>query len=275
MREAHGRAVGYRVGHPSDSQVELVKPFSVVVALVQVSREASSNIVGGTGKRVEVHHFPMSTFVLVVHTPVYDNLCSTDNVNDDVLGGGAEVRGPAVNEGYFNEPWFFGHFPLKCSRESASVIAGIQAASRRAAKLVARTELPTMIVLWSRTISLWMVLLTDVWTPRGLDLLLVCKVTCCRLAVLLDLEGVLLPPLFPFLDLAQDLSFSIALTTALTISATLSSLDLLLGLPRELDLERKRFWVCFPFPCPGECGVLPCFLCWFSSGLCMAEPDIF
>ena len=111
IREAHGRAVGSRVGHLSDSGAELVKPRSVVIALFQVSREASSDIVGGTGKRVEVHHVAMSTFVLVVHTPVHDNLSSTDHVDDDLLGGGTEFRGPAVIEGYFYESWFFSHFP--------------------------------------------------------------------------------------------------------------------------------------------------------------------
>ena len=74
-----------------------------------------------------------------------------------------------------------------------------------------------MMILWLRTFSLWMVWLTDAWAPRELDLLLVCEEAFCWVALLLDLEGVLLRPLFPFLDLARDLSFSIALTTALTI----------------------------------------------------------
>ena len=39
IREAHGRAVGSRVGHLSDSGAELVEPRSVVIALFQVSRE--------------------------------------------------------------------------------------------------------------------------------------------------------------------------------------------------------------------------------------------
>ena len=75
----------------------------VVIVLFQVSREASSDIVGGTGKRVEVHHFAVSSFVFVVHTPVYDNLSSADHFDDDLLGGGTEVRSPAVNEGHFYE----------------------------------------------------------------------------------------------------------------------------------------------------------------------------
>ena len=43
-------------------------------------------------------------------TPVYNNLCITDHVDDDLLWGGTEVSGPAVNEGSFYESWFFGHF---------------------------------------------------------------------------------------------------------------------------------------------------------------------
>ena len=74
--------------------------------------------------------------------------------------------------------------PLKLLSEASSVTAGIQVASRRAARLDARSELPTMIVVWLRTTSLWTVLLTD-GAPR------VFEVVCCRVAVLLDLEGVL------------------------------------------------------------------------------------
>ena len=95
---------------------------------------------------------------------------------------------------------------------------------------------------------MWMVLFTEV--PREFDLLLVCEGVFCWVALLLDLEGVVSRPLFPFLDLARDLSSSIALKTALTISVTLSSLGFLLGLPRELDLEQLRFCVWFPFPPP-------------------------
>ena len=88
---------------------------------------------------------------------------------------------------------------------------------------------------------MWMVLLTEVVDPREFDLLLV-RGSFCWVDLLLDLERVLLLPLFPFLDLARDMSPSIALTMALTISVTLSSFAFLFGLPRELDLEWLHFW---------------------------------
>ena len=76
-----------------------------------------SDIVGGVGEWVEVHHLTVSSFVFVVHTPVYDNLSSADHFDDDLLRGGTEVRGPAVNEGYFYESRNFCHSPLEmCER---------------------------------------------------------------------------------------------------------------------------------------------------------------
>ena len=88
---------------------------------------------------------------------------------------------------------------------------------------------------------MWTVLLTEVLDPREFDLLLVRGSFCC-VDLLLDLERVLLPPLFPCLVLARDLLFSIALTMALTISVTLSSFVFLLGLPRGWELERLCLW---------------------------------
>ena len=88
---------------------------------------------------------------------------------------------------------------------------------------------------------MWTVLLTEVLDPQEFDLLLV-RGFFCWVDLLLDLERVLLLPLFPCLDLARDLSFSMALTTALTISVTLSSFAFLLGWPQGLELERLRFW---------------------------------
>ena len=121
---------------------------------------------------------------------------------------------------------------------------------------------------------MWTVLLTEVLDPQEFDLLLVREGFFCWVALLLDFERVLVQPLFPFLDLACDLSFSNVLTTALTISVTLPSFAFLWGLPRELDLERLRFGFWLPFPRPGEREFLePCCLFWFSVGLCSAEPD--
>ena len=117
-----------------------------------------------------------------------------------------------------------------------SVTAEISSASSRAAMLTARSELPTMMILWSKTFALWTVLCTEL--PREFDLLLLFEADFCWVALLLDPFGVVSRPLFPF-DLARDLS-SIALQTALTISET-SSFCFLLGLPRELDWERLRF----------------------------------
>ena len=72
---------------------------------------------------------------------------------------------------------------------------------------MARSEFPTMIILWSMTLSVWTVLFTEDLAPRECDLLLVCEGVFCWVALLLDLERVLVRPLFPSLDQARDLSF--------------------------------------------------------------------
>ena len=89
---------------------------------------------------------------------------------------------------------------------------------------------------------MWTVLVSEGFDPREFYLLRVRGWFFCWVELLWDLEQVLLLPLFPVFYLAPDLSPSIALTTALTISVTLSSFAFLLGLPRELELERLRFW---------------------------------
>ena len=74
------------------------------MALVKISGKASGHIVGGLRERQEEHHFTMGSIVSVMHTPVCNNVASAEHWNDDLLRGGTEVRGPAVNEGYFYEP---------------------------------------------------------------------------------------------------------------------------------------------------------------------------
>ena len=111
--EAHGCTVGNCHGHLCDPGAELIKPCGFVLALIKISREASGYVIGGVGEWEEVHHFTMSSIVSVVHTPVYNNAASADHWNDDLLRGGTEVRGPAVNEGYFYDSQNCCHSPLE------------------------------------------------------------------------------------------------------------------------------------------------------------------
>ena len=46
----------------------------------------------------------MGTIVAVLRAPVCYYLAGIRHVSDDLLRGGTEVLGPAVNEGYFYEP---------------------------------------------------------------------------------------------------------------------------------------------------------------------------
>ena len=55
----------------------------------------------------------MGTIVSVLGTPICNNLAGFRHVGDDLLWGGTEVWGPAVYEGYFDEPSNFCHDPLE------------------------------------------------------------------------------------------------------------------------------------------------------------------
>merc|ERR1712082_599740 len=127
-------------------------------------------------------------------------------------------------------------FLLKFCRLPTSTTAGMTSESSRAAIRMARSVLPTIMILWSKTFLLLTVLCTE--ELRELDFPLLFEASFCWVALLLDPFGVELRPLFP-LDLARDL-FSISLAKAVT-SSEKSSLRFLLGLPREIDCERLSF----------------------------------